>query len=100
MTHRPPRESDLPGAILHDDCDDCARRVRDLGCGLDPPTFTRMWDRMIAVEYEHKGSYLGDNEAALGRHLYLISLLMQRNPHSFKPFRIGQPFRISQEYDV
>lgn len=88
MAHRPPRDTDHPDRILHDDCADCEQRAKNFGLGLDAVNFTRMWDKMIAVEYRREGAYTGENEATLGRDLYFVSLLLQRYPDSLKPFRV------------
>lgn len=81
MSHRMPREGDNPDAILHDDCEDCDRRARNHGLGLDQERFHRMWQRMLDVEYgQERAVYLNENEAILGASLYQVTLLHQRYP--------------------
>lgn len=70
------------GAVLYDDCEECdARAAKPLDALLrmDETTFSRFENRMFEVEYEHRGSYLTDNEARVGHVLYLISILNERH---------------------
>jgi hypothetical protein len=81
MSHDP--HTGPEDAVLHDGCEECARRAAkplDGLCHLDLDTYSRMRARMIAVEYgTGDESYRSDNEAALGHALYLISVLEDRN---------------------
>lgn len=82
--HRGPRD-----AILYDGCAECDARAADPMDGLlrlDIETFVEFWERMRAVEYgdgpfgSGHESYRSTNEAKVGKHLYYISLLLQRHP--------------------
>jgi hypothetical protein len=78
-------------AVLFDGCDECDRRAADPIEGLllmDTERFATFTDRMLDIEYDQGCPlYLTENEAAVGRHLYYISLLMQRNPLAFERIR-------------
>lgn len=81
MSHRfHPDRRDRADALLFDDCEDCDRRARDLGLGLDEERFELMWRRMLDVEYDESGAYRSTNESILGKQLYQVSLLVQRHP--------------------
>lgn len=70
------------GAVLYDGCSECDARASDALSGLlrlDAEKFKTLAGRMYEVEYLDKGSYLTDNEAALARTLYLISVLNERH---------------------
>ena len=86
MSHDP--HSGREGAILYDGCAECDARAADPIEGLlhmDPTTFAAMWDRMRAVEYgtgplgSGDEAYRSRNEAKVGKHLYYVSLLLQRH---------------------
>jgi hypothetical protein len=70
------------GAVLYDGCPECDARAADpieALLRMDSVTFSHFENRMFDVEYEHRGSYLTDNEAKVGRVLYLISILNERH---------------------
>ena len=74
------------GAILFDGCEECDARASDPIDALlkfDGERFLDFTERMLHVEYDGQGSYLTKNEAKVGRHLYYISLLVQRRPAAF-----------------
>jgi hypothetical protein len=82
-------------ALLFDGCDECDARAADpidALLRLDPERFETLWQRMRATEYGDAAvpdrlrkanlRYRSTNEAKVGKHLYYVSLLLQRFPES------------------
>lgn len=79
MSHRfhpDPSRGDEAGAILWDQCEDCAARALHPET-LDPYNLRAAWRKMVEVESEG-GSYRSTAEAFLGRSLYRMALIMAR----------------------
>lgn len=74
-------ESGLP--LLCDECPRCEEQAQDLGLHLDGDKWRKAWAMMLSVEYgdEAGGDYRSVLDAKLGRSLYYMSLLLQRNTH-------------------
>jgi hypothetical protein len=71
-------------AVLYDGCAECdARATKPLDAllNLDDRSFPILLARVRAVEFgDGSASYLTGNEAALGRALYGILILLERHP--------------------
>lgn len=70
------------GAVLYDGCAECEQRAADpinALLNMDAATFAILENRMFGVEYDGRESYLTDNEAKVGKHLYYISILNERH---------------------
>lgn len=74
--HPPRDENGRP--FLIDDCPRCREHSENLGITLTPEAWQRMWRLMLLVEFD-EGSYKSTAESHLGRGLYTLYLVLQRN---------------------
>lgn len=77
--HEPHPERDhanLP--ILFDGCARCDEQADELGLKLDDGKWRQAWQMMLRIEYHDEGFYLSKNDKKLGRSLYYMSLIIQR----------------------
>lgn len=65
--------------LLFDGCPRCEEQADELGLRLDPEKWRRAWRLMLAVEVSETGSYLSEADKRLGRSLYAMFLVLQRN---------------------
>lgn len=82
------------GAFLFDGCEECDERSADPIEALlrfDDDRFLDFTSLMLAIEYGvgQPTTYLTANEAKVGRHLYYVSLLVQRNPAAFEAIELA-----------
>lgn len=69
-------------AILYDGCAECDARAKNPMVGLlnlDEERFETLWRRMLAVEDNDSTYYRSGNEAALGKHLNYVRILIERH---------------------
>lgn len=79
MSHRPhPSGFDPEDAILFDNCERCFDHAQNGGADLDPQTFAKAWNRMLAVERGDQ-SYRTEAEADLCRSLYRMAVMIDRH---------------------
>lgn len=76
-SHSPHPDSHTHG--LADDCERC-EQLAGRPWELDDENLSHAWARMLAVEFAHpeRESYRSRNEAALGKRLYEMALLLER----------------------
>lgn len=70
-------ESGLP--LLDDECPRCVEQAGDLGIHLDEEKWRRAYQQMVAVEFYVSGAYRSKADKDLGRSLYLMHIVLQRN---------------------
>lgn len=76
LPHPERNEAKLP--LLFDGCARCEEQAADLGINLDQERWRAAWQQMLRVEYDDVGAYLSLVDRQLGRSLYHMSLILQR----------------------
>jgi hypothetical protein len=78
-THLPHPERNADGLpLLFDGCGRCEEQALNLGLLLDNDRWRKAWAQMIRIEFKDEGGYLSDADKRLGRDLYYMALLLQR----------------------
>jgi hypothetical protein len=68
---------DKVDTIYYDDCDECARQAVQPVFHLDPDKMTRLWNRMLAVEFGNE-TYRSSNEAKACNNVWPVYIFLER----------------------